>query len=116
VNSARPAAGVQLCALSEIADPGAKGFAFRQGEALFMGFVVRRDGEVFGYIDRCPHAGSPLEGFDGRYLTRSGDLILCSAHAALFRLGDGVCVAGPSAGMRLAPWPVMIAEDAVVCA
>lgn len=115
MNPARPAAGVRLCALADIADPGAKGFVFREGEALFMGFVVRRDGEIWGYVDRCPHAGSPLEGFEGRYLTRTGDLILCSAHAALFRVGDGHCVAGPCAGMRLSPWPVAIEGDAVVC-
>jgi nitrite reductase/ring-hydroxylating ferredoxin subunit len=114
VNPARPASGARLCALDEIADPGAKGFSFRQGEALFMGFVVRRDGEVFGYVDRCPHAGTPLALIGDRFLTREGDLILCSTHGALFRLGDGACVAGPCAGLRLAPWRVVVRDGAVL--
>jgi len=38
---ARPPPGARLCALSEIADPGAKGFRFREGPAMFAGLVVR---------------------------------------------------------------------------
>ena len=114
MNPARPAAGVRLCALAEIEDPGAKGFLFREGEALFAGFVVRLDGAVIGYVDRCPHAGFPLGNIAGRFLTREGDLILCAAHGALFRRGDGVCVSGPCAGKALWSWPVRIEGDGVV--
>jgi nitrite reductase/ring-hydroxylating ferredoxin subunit len=113
VNPARPDAGTRLCALAEIPDPGAKGFRFRQGGYLFLGFVVRRGENVRGYIDRCPHAGTPLALVGDRFLTREGDLILCSTHGALFRLDDGACVAGPCPGARLAPWPVAV-EDGVV--
>lgn len=112
----RPAAGVVLCRLEEIADPGAKGFRFREGDRLFAGFVVRRGGDVAGFIDNCPHAGGPLALMGDRYLTREKDLILCSTHGALFRPDDGVCVAGPCAGDRLQPWPVALAGDEVVTA
>ena len=50
----------------------------------------------------------------GRFLTREGDFILCSSHGALFRLGDGLCVAGPCAGRSLKPWPVRVDGDTVV--
>jgi nitrite reductase/ring-hydroxylating ferredoxin subunit len=113
LNPAQPAAGLRLCALADLADPGAKGFVFRDGEALFLGFVVRVADEVYGYVDQCPHAGFPLANLEGRYLTREGDLLLCSAHGALFRRGDGVCVAGPCAGRILAPWPVRLDGGAV---
>jgi nitrite reductase/ring-hydroxylating ferredoxin subunit len=90
---------------------------FRSGEALFLGFVVRSGGEVTGWIDRCPHAGMPLALAPDRYLTREGDLILCSSHGALFRPRDGLCVGGPCAGRRLIPWPVRVqAGDLVVAA
>lgn len=105
---ARPAPGVRLCALAEIADPGGKGFRFRAGEALFAGFVVRRGELVAGYVDRCPHASWPLAALDDRFLTRSGEHILCSGHGALFELSDGACVAGPCAGARLTPWPIEV--------
>jgi len=114
--SAAPKPGARLCALSDLADPGAKGFEVRDGEARFSGFVVRRGDQVFGYIDRCPHAGWPLALEPDRYLTRAGDYILCSGHAALFRLEDGVCVGGPCAGRRLTPWPVAVAGDEVIAA
>ena len=115
-NPAQPPPGARLCALADIADPGAKGFMFRQGEALFMGFVVRRDGVVRGWIDRCPHTGLPLAPVPDRYLTRENDLILCGSHGALFRIGGGACIAGPCAGRALWPWPVRVEGEDVVAA
>ena len=115
-NPAQPAAGTRLCALSEIKDPGSRGFVFREGDKLFVGFVVRHGAQVHGYIDRCPHAGMPLAMMPDRFLTREGDLILCSSHGALFRPADGVCVAGPCPGKSLTPWSVRIESDAVVAA
>jgi nitrite reductase/ring-hydroxylating ferredoxin subunit len=99
---------VRLCALAEIADPGARGFRFRAESALFAGFVVRRGELVAGYVDRCPHASWPLAALDDRFLTRTGEHILCSGHGALFRLEDGGCVAGPCMGQRLESWPVVV--------
>jgi nitrite reductase/ring-hydroxylating ferredoxin subunit len=105
---AAPPAGVVLCSLDDLDDPGAKGFEFRQGEILFQGFLVRKGGAVFGYRDRCPHIGWPLAFAPDKYLTREGDLILCSGHGALFRIEDGVCIGGPCAGKRLMDWPVVV--------
>jgi nitrite reductase/ring-hydroxylating ferredoxin subunit len=105
-NPAQPGPGLRLCDLAEIADPGAKGFRFRQGEALFAGVIVRRGALLAGYVDVCPHASWPLAAFDDRFLTRNGDHILCSGHGALFELADGACVAGPCIGERLTPWPI----------
>lgn len=115
-NPAQPAPGARLCALADIADPGSKGFMYRAGEKLFLGFVVRLGDEVFGYVDRCPHTGLPLAPVPDRYLTRESDLILCGSHGALFRIGDGLCVAGPCAGRVLWRWPVRIDGADVVAA
>lgn len=105
-NPARPAAGVRLCALVEIADPGSRGFRFRADSRLFAGFVVREGAQVRGFLDQCPHAGWPL-GFDDRYLTRTGEHILCAGHGALFTLqGEGVTI--PCIGERLTAWPVEV--------
>ena len=89
---------------------------FREGEKLFMGFVVRKDGAVRGWIDRCPHTGLPLAPLPDRYLTAERDLIICSSHGALFRIFDGHCIAGPCAGQRLWPWPVRVEGADVVAA
>lgn len=112
--SAVPPAGQHLCALADIADPGARGFSFRDGDALFGGFVVRQGGAAFGYIDRCPHAGWPLSMSPDQYLTLKGDRILCAGHGALFTLDEGLCIGGPCGGRRLSPWPVAVVGGAVV--
>ena len=116
MNPARPAAGVRLCALDELKDPGSKGFVWRADGVLFAGFVVRVENEVLGYVDRCPHIGSPLALEPDRYLTRDGDMILCSTHGALFRRGDGLCKAGPCVGLKLPPWPVRVVGGEVFTA
>jgi nitrite reductase/ring-hydroxylating ferredoxin subunit len=115
-NPARPAAGTVLCDLAALPDPGARGFMFREGEALFLGFVTRVGGAVAGWVDSCPHAGMPLAVVPHRYLTRQGDLILCASHGALFRPEDGVCIGGPCGGKALTPWPVKVEEMNIVAA
>ena len=115
-NPARPPAGVRLCALAELADPGAKGFRFRNDRSLFAGFVVRQGAEVRGYVDSCPHNGWPLSVMDDRYLTAQGDRIICAAHGAVFRPLDGICVGGPCADDRLSPWPVAVLGGEIVTA
>ena len=73
-------AGVALCTLDTLADPGARNFVLQIREAYFHGFVVRKGGEVYGYVDRCPHAGFPLAQELDRYLTRDGELKIGRAH------------------------------------
>jgi len=111
-NPARPSAGLRLCAVADLADPGAKGFRFREGTTLFAGFLVRRGEDVTGFVDSCPHAGWPLGSIDERYLTRDGTHILCAGHGALFDL-DGGCVAGPCYRERLQPWRVEVRDGEV---
>lgn len=116
LNPARPAAGVVLCRLDEIPDPGSRGFHFHAGDKLFLGFVVRRGDDLKGYVDSCPHTGQPLGGPTGRHVTRENDLILCTGHGALFRIDDGLCTSGPCAGQRLGGWAVTVVDGAVVTA
>lgn len=113
INPARPAAGVVLCRVDEVADPGTKGFSFRQDEALFHGLVLRQGDGIRGFVDSCPHAGWRLAGIGDNHLTKDGRFLLCSGHGALFRLEDAECVSGPCFGDRLEDWPVRI-EDGVV--
>lgn len=82
----------------------------------FHGFVVRRGGEVWGYVDKCPHMGLPLAQVLDGYLTPKRDFIVCSWHAALFAIEDGTCVGGPRSGQRLTPWPVSVRDGVIVTA
>jgi len=113
--SATPA-GVRLCPLKDIADPGARNFVLQIGEERFVGFVVLKDRGVHGYVDRCPHAGNPLAIELDRYLTADGSMIKCDWHGAGFEIATGQCVIGPCVGARLTPWPVETADGWVVTA
>ena len=104
---------VALCAHDDIAEPGSRGFVLQIGEAFFHGFVVRKDGETAGWVDRCPHAGFPIAMELDRYLTPDGSLIMCGWHGAVFEPISGACVGGPCAGGKLTPWPVTVTNGIV---
>jgi nitrite reductase/ring-hydroxylating ferredoxin subunit len=93
----------RLCALHELDSPGSARFEL-EAQPHANGFCVIRQGErVFGYLNRCPHTGGPLDWTPGQFLNAEADLIQCSLHGALFRIEDGYCIAGPCAGASLTP-------------
>lgn len=101
-----------ICALDELPDPGALAF---EAEGR-RGFLVRSGETLSGFVDACPHTGASLSNGSDRYLTRDGARILCLQHGAVFRLADGVCIAGPCEGDGLTPWPIAIADGLVTTA
>lgn len=109
-------AGVKLGPLELIAPGAARNFVLQIGPAYFHGFAVRRGDAVFGYVDRCPHAGLPLAQKLDDYLTPSGELIACSWHGALFEPNTGACVGGPCVGARLTPWPLEVRDGTIFTA
>jgi nitrite reductase/ring-hydroxylating ferredoxin subunit len=101
-------AGVTLGALDIVPDGGARGFVLQMRAGRFHGFVVRRGAAVWGYVDRCPHAGLPLAQVLDEYLTPDRGLIACSWHSALFDVETGACRGGPCGGSALSAWPVHV--------
>ncbi len=108
--------GTPLCRLDDIAEPGAKGFVFGEGAARLELFLVRTKGVVRGFLNACPHQGTPLETFPDKFLTTDGKLIICSNHGARFRPEDGVCVSGPCKGKALTKVAVTTADGVVALA
>jgi len=100
-----------LCRLDDIADPGSRGFRVGERDALF---VIRRGDTVFGYVNICPHAGTPLDWKDGVFLTVEKDLIQCATHGAQFDIASGACIAGPCPGQSLAPVALRIENGMVM--
>lgn len=108
-----PLRGTRLCALDEIAEPGARGFVFGSGSDRLELFVVRSDGAVRAFVNACPHQGTPLETFPDRFLTRDSSEILCTTHGARFRIADGHCLAGPCRGQALTPVQVHVVDGEI---
>jgi nitrite reductase/ring-hydroxylating ferredoxin subunit len=93
-----------LCALEDIPDRGARGFApMRIGSPPL--FAVRRGRSVFIYRDTCPHQGAQLAWRRDAYLSADAHRIVCWAHGARFEIESGECTEGPCLGQRLAPVP-----------
>lgn len=98
----RGAEHFRLCNLAEVPEVGAAAFVLPGRDGFpFRVFIVRRDGRLFAYRNMCPHRRIPLDFDDGRFLNGDGTYILCTNHGALFRIEDGVCVAGPCVGAAL---------------
>jgi len=90
-----------LCRLEDLADPGSVAVSIGRGSWPLRAFVVRQGGQAFAYVNRCPHAGHPLDWLPDRFLNPDQTLIQCASHGALFTLEAGHCVAGPCAGRSL---------------
>lgn len=105
-----------LCRESELGAQGVRAFTIGGGDWPLRGFVVRAGAELRGYVNRCPHAGHPLNLLPDRFFTPDGALILCSSHGALFEKLTGYCVAGPCAGASLTPVPLAVKSGYVLVA
>ncbi len=103
-----------ICRLSDLADPGSRGFTVGRGDWPLRGLVVRTDDNVWGFVNRCPHAGHPLNLQPHRFLTPGRELILCSSHGALFDRQTGFCIAGPCSGHSLTSVPLKVESGYVM--
>ena len=105
-----PGAGVPrvLCRLDEIEDGEGRGFTLGEGIDATDLLVVRQGKKVYGYVNSCPHAGTPLDWVPDRFLNADGSRLMCHTHGALFRIEDGFCTAGPCAGDSLTPVAVAV--------
>lgn len=118
--SAEVDVGRVLCALRELDDPGSRAFTIAvdgdRSSWPLRGLVVRRGALVRAYVNRCPHAGHPLNLRPHDFLTPDRTLLLCNSHGALFEISTGLCVAGPCSGARLPSVPIETRDGYVLLA
>jgi nitrite reductase/ring-hydroxylating ferredoxin subunit len=103
-----------VCQLDALNDPDSRGLVMDMNGQLRDVFIVRLGQQVFAYLNSCPHTGAPLDWMPDQFLSLDKDYIQCATHAALFRITDGYCVAGPCAGDRLTSVPVAVDAGEVV--
>lgn len=75
--------------------------------------LINHQGEIYGYLNRCPHTGVNLDWMPDQFMDQTGELIQCSTHGAQFRIADGLCVYGPCSGDALTPVSLLIRQDEV---
>ncbi|MEO7497296.1 MAG: Rieske 2Fe-2S domain-containing protein [Massilia sp.] len=102
--SEAPSEALHVCASDAVAE-GGKGVRF--GVTAFghpaTGFVVRYDGKVYAYLNRCAHVPIELDWNEGDFFESSGLYLMCATHGALYVPDSGYCAGGPCKGGRLRP-------------
>ena len=103
-----------LCPLLDIDDGSAKEFTYRNGNNIYDIFIQRQGEDAFAYTNVCPHAGTPLNMDEGRFMEKTGRYLMCHTHGALFLLEDGLCVAGPCNGASLQGIDIIVENGNVI--
>lgn len=91
-----------ICASAALVDSG-KAVRF---EVDYFGerapaFVVRHDGAVYGYLNRCGHLPMELDWREGEVFDLNGRDLICSTHGAVYAADSGKCLGGPCGGTPL---------------
>lgn len=58
-------------------------------------FVLRRNGRVLAYLNRCTHRDLPLDLGSGEFFRDGSPLLVCQAHRAFYDPESGACSDGP---------------------
>jgi nitrite reductase/ring-hydroxylating ferredoxin subunit len=113
VSSAVIESAQSLCPVADLPDGKCRAFTVQVSGLQQEIFLVHKDGKIAGYLNSCPHTGGPLDWVPGQFLNLEGDLIQCATHDALFRIADGLCIAGPCSGAYLSPVPICVSDGVV---
>lgn len=86
----------RLCASAQLEERG-KAFVFDvlHYRETARAFVLRFDGRVVAYLNRCLHVPTEMDWQPGEFLDMSKEYILCSIHGAAYNPRDGRCMGGP---------------------
>ncbi len=97
-----------ICASTSVEEAG-RGWRFEveRGGARQPAFVVRFDGRVQAFLNRCGHVPVELDWQEGAFFDTGRLYLICSTHGALYDPASGRCVSGRCAGRGLTPLPVV---------
>ena len=99
-----------LCDIDTIPEGGAKGLRINNHQLV----AVKKDGQVYVYVNSCPHIGITLEFQPDQFLDLENRYIQCANHGALFEIENGDCVSGPCRGKALKPVEITIDGNQVM--
>ena len=83
-----------ICRGDELAECG-DGVRFEFAHGGEAAFVVRYQGEVHAYVNRCAHLPYELDWIAGKFFDSEGLVLICSVHGANYDPLTGQCVGGP---------------------
>ena len=91
-----PGAGVLLCPSTELGSDG-RAFVFDAllGAEPVRAFVLRHEGHLVSYLNRCVHQPVEMDWQPGMFLDAEQRFIVCSMHGAHYDVANGRCAGGP---------------------
>jgi nitrite reductase/ring-hydroxylating ferredoxin subunit len=96
-----------VCASADLVD-GGRGIVFDvlEYDNPARAFVLRFEGRVVGYLNRCAHVPTEMDWQPGEFLDADGREIVCAIHGATNDPRTGRCTGGPAGRGRLKPLQV----------
>ena len=104
-----------ICSSTQL-ETGGTGYKFNliSSSQTTPAFVIRFDGTVYGYLNRCAHLMLELDWDDAEFFDNSGDYLICSNHGAMFEPQSGECINGPCYGASLTSIAVREVNENIV--
>lgn len=100
-----------LCLSGELGDDGrAHVWDVLQWRQPVRAFVLRHEGRLVAYLNRCSHVPTEMDWQPGEFLDADRRWILCSIHGATYDVLSGRCAGGPCGRGSLTA--VRVAEEA----
>jgi nitrite reductase/ring-hydroxylating ferredoxin subunit len=107
-----------ICAGSALVEGGA-GVRFEVEElgrsTPAPAFVIRWQGRVYGYLNRCGHIPVELDWQHGEFFDSSLQYLICATHGALYDPATGACRGGRCEGRGLKALTVVERQGNVYC-
>lgn len=101
-----------ICPLVAVPENSARNFHV-SGRDIIVWYQIGADKkDLRGFVNCCPHQGTPLETFRDRLLTRARTHLLCTTHGAQFD-ADGLCIKGPCRGAYLVALDIYVQNGRV---
>lgn len=92
----------------ELAHGTSKKFTLRRGSREFEALLVNYQGDLYAFVNRCPHTGIALDWVNNQFFSVDNRYLMCATHGAVFEPPTGECIWGPCVGLSLQSVPIEI--------
>lgn len=90
---------IALCPSGDLVDSGlAVPFDVLYRGQTCRAFVIRYQGQVHAYLNRCSHVPMEMDFQPDRFFDLTGHWLICSTHGAMYQPQTGACRGGPCRG------------------
>ncbi|UYO73138.1 Rieske 2Fe-2S domain-containing protein [Halomonas qinghailakensis] len=89
-----PQAGATVCSSHLIEEGTSRCLEIISKDEPFPVIVTRIEGEIYCYVNACPHQYLPLNYRSNSIISSDKSRLLCSAHGAAFDSKTGNCLTG----------------------